>query len=238
MAQGLDLEDALDELYATEPGDFTARRNQLVKALRDEGRRDEADTVKALRKPTLPVWIVNQLARRRRRDVDLLLDAGHRARDAQRSVVAGKSADLEAALDQERLALRTLIAAAREIDPDASASVLERVSRTLRAGAVTDAGRELLARGRLSEELESTGFEGFAGVKPAKAKRAVAQPTRRDNAAARRRMKAAEEHEKRVRHRLEEAEAKLERAQQDVDVLRAELEDAERAVSEARRKLS
>lgn len=234
----VDLENALDELYATEPGGFTARRNELVKALRDEGRRQDAEAVKALRKPTLPVWMVNQLARRKRRDVDLLLDAGHRARDAQRSVVAGKSADLEAALDQERRALRTLIAAAREIDPDASASVMERVSRTLRAAAVTDEGRELLARGRIGEELESSGFEGFAGVKPAKAKRAVAPPSRRDNVAARRRMKAAEEHERRVRHRLAEAETKLERAQQDVDALRAELEDAERAVSDARRKLS
>ncbi len=111
------------------------------------------------RKPTVPAWIVNQLARRNRREVDLLLDAGHRARQEQRKVVAGKRANLDAALEQERDALRALLAAAREIAPDASAGTLERVSRTLRAAAVTEEGRELLARGRLERELDPPGFE-------------------------------------------------------------------------------
>ena len=159
MAQGLELDEALDELYGLELGDFVAHRSALAKELRASGRAEAAALMSAQRKPTVPAWIVNQLARRNRREVDLLLDAGHRAREEQRKAVAGKQANLDAALEQERDALRTLLAAAREIAPDASAGTLERVSRTLRAAAVTEEGRELIARGRLERELDPPGFE-------------------------------------------------------------------------------
>ena len=48
-----------------------------------DGRREDAEEVRRLAKPTLPAWVVNQLTRRDRRDVDLLLDAGHRLRTTQ-----------------------------------------------------------------------------------------------------------------------------------------------------------
>jgi hypothetical protein len=159
LAQGLDFDAALDELYGVELGDFVARRDALAKELRADGRAEAAALMTAQRKPTVPAWIVNQLARRNRREVDLLLDAGHRAREEQRKAVAGKRANLDAALEQEREALRALLAAAREVAPDANAGTLERVSRTLRAAAVTEEGRELIARGRLERELDPPGFE-------------------------------------------------------------------------------
>ena len=57
-----DVTDAADELYALAPGDFTSERDALAKRLRGDGRRDEAMAVKALRKPTTPVWALNQVA--------------------------------------------------------------------------------------------------------------------------------------------------------------------------------
>ena len=159
MAQGLELDDALDDLYGVELGDFVARRDAFVRELRASGRAEAAALMSAQRKPTVPAWIVNQLARRNRREVDLLLDAGHRAREEQRKAVAGRQANLDAALEQERDALRALQPSAREIAPDASPGTLERVSRTLRAAAVTEEGRELIARGRLERELDPPGFE-------------------------------------------------------------------------------
>jgi len=159
LAQGLELEESLDDLYGVELGDFVARRDALARELRAAGRAEAAALMSAQRKPTVPAWIVNQLARRNRREVDLLLDAGHRARDEQRKAVAGKRANLDAALEQERSELRALLAAAREIAPDASAGTIERVSRTLRAAAITEEGRELIARGRLERELDPPGFE-------------------------------------------------------------------------------
>jgi len=159
LAQGLELDDALDELYGVELGEFVARRGALAKELRAAGRTEAAALMSKQRKPTVPAWIVNQLARRNRREVDVLLDTGHRARQEQSKAVAGKRSNLDAALEQEREALRALLAAAREIAPDASAGTLERVSRTLRAAAVTEEGRELIARGRLERELDPPGFE-------------------------------------------------------------------------------
>ena len=40
----------------------------------------------------------------------------------------------------------------------------KRIADTLRAAAVDESGRELLQLGRLSEELEASGFGGFAGM--------------------------------------------------------------------------
>ena len=52
----------------------------------------------------------------------------------------------------------------------ATQAVLERVSATLRAAAVSDDGRQLLESGRLTTELEPAGFGGLAGA-PAAGKR-------------------------------------------------------------------
>src|SRR6058998_3424105 len=100
------LEDELDRLYALELGEFTAERDQLARELRSGGEREHADQVKSLRKPSLAAWTINQLARRERRDVDLLLDAGHRLREAQQRLLAGEDpGSLDEARRIEREAL-------------------------------------------------------------------------------------------------------------------------------------
>ena len=230
----MDLEHELDELYGADLAEFTARRDELAKALRTDGRREEADAVKKLRKPTLPAWTVNQLARRNRREVDLLLDAGHRAREAQRAVLGGAEREAyEQAVQNERRALGSLVTSARDLLGDrASAPTIERVSRTLRSAAVTDEGREQLALGRLSAEIEQTGFEAIGDVPVAPRAR-----KKRDTAAAKKRVEQAEKRLHAVRSRLEAAEKALARAQEDVEALRAEAEDAESAVADARRQL-
>ena len=112
----LDLDAAVDELYGADPDEFTARRNELAKELRAEGRRAAAEQVKDLRKPSLAAWAVNQLARRNRREIDLLLDAGHRAREGQRGLLGGADrSGLEQALQAERKALQALHSAARRV---------------------------------------------------------------------------------------------------------------------------
>jgi hypothetical protein len=50
-------------LYALPLTEFTPARNALVTRLRKSGRQDQAEVVKALKKPTLPVWAINQVAR-------------------------------------------------------------------------------------------------------------------------------------------------------------------------------
>jgi hypothetical protein len=257
----LDLEGAIDQLYSVDLSEFTSHRNSLAKELRGEGRRAAAEQVKELHKPTLAAWTVNQLARRNRREVDLLLDSGHRARDAQRGLLSGEErGGLEQALKTERRALQDLLGSARTIlrerGSEPQPALLEKVSQTLRAAAVTDEGREALARGRLTEELEPAGFEAFAGVTPVrKPKRKDAQRSpeprkRTELAEARDQLSAARARLRGLERQLKDAESaagdlrdKLERAERSVEELRAEagnarsdLDDAQRAVDRARRR--
>ena len=160
------LEEELDRLYTLEPDSFVAQRERLARGLRKAGQREEAEQVKRLRKPTLSAWTINQLARQERRDIDLLLDAGHRLREAQQGLLAGEDrTSLDEARRTQRDALASLRQAARRILGEAgrgNEAVLDRTMGTLQAAAVLSEGRELLARGRLTGDLEATGFELLA----------------------------------------------------------------------------
>jgi Bacterial capsule synthesis protein PGA_cap len=80
-----DLEQELDRLYSLPLDDFTDARNDLARRLRKAGQRPAAEAVAALRKPPVPAWAINQLARRHDEDVSTLLEAGA-------DLVAGHSA--------------------------------------------------------------------------------------------------------------------------------------------------
>src|SRR4051794_22945928 len=93
-----DLESDIDRLYALPLEQFVSERNTLARTLKQAGDTDAAADVAALRKPSLVAWAVNQLAHTRRRDVDLLLDAGKRLVDAQQtSISKGGRDDLDTA---------------------------------------------------------------------------------------------------------------------------------------------
>src|SRR6266536_1742685 len=89
----MSLDEAIDELYGADLDDFVAERARLAKGLREEGDGAGAQTMAKLRKPSVAAWILNQLARRNRREVDLLLDAGHRLREAQAGALSGAERD-------------------------------------------------------------------------------------------------------------------------------------------------
>jgi hypothetical protein len=167
-----DLEHELDELYGLPLEGWTQARNDLASRLRKAHQADQADAVRRLRKPSVVIWALNQLARRDARAVDELLEAGQRLRKAQEAALSGRggAADVSAASRSERDAVRELVARARAILEEAgnaaTQATLDRVSQTLRAAAVDEAGRQLLARGRLDEELRGIGFGALAAVQP------------------------------------------------------------------------
>ena len=165
----VDLDNDLARLYAVPREQFVRERNALARTLRTSGDREAAAEVAALRKPSLVAWTVNQLAHTERRDVDLLLDAGKRIIDAQQASIAkGGRAELDAAQTSLRGAVNGLTAAAGAIlGSEASKTTLTRIALTLRTAATDPAGRELLARGRLTEELAETGWEIVAAFPPA-----------------------------------------------------------------------
>ena len=204
-----ELEAELDTLFGLLPAEFTAARNDLVKRLKAAGQSEAADDVGALRKPTVPVWAVNQLAREEPKAVAALLSAGGKLRSAQEAALGGNAeGDLvRQATAAERDALRALIQRSRQLLADASmaagASVLERVSSTLRAAATDPAAGELVARGRLDEELDPAGFGALAGMR-------VSPPPRRPPAPKPKEPTAAERRQAERRRKLEERVAELE----------------------------
>jgi hypothetical protein len=193
-----ELGEELDRLYELPPGEFTAARDEAAKRLRAEGRRELADEVKRLRKPTLPVWLANRLAHERELDVKRLLKAGEALAASQ---AAGSAEDFAEARGEEQHALERLAAAARELAgrEGAGAPAVERAVQTLRAASLTDEGRDLLERGRLTEELEPPGFDALTGLPPARpAKRKQPEP-KADRAERRRALEAARERLKKLR---------------------------------------
>jgi hypothetical protein len=241
----MDLDSATDELYGAGLDEFVAERTRLVKELRDAGDKDAAQALSKLRKPVLPAWVLNQLARRSRRDVDLLLDAGHRLREAQAGVLGGdERSAFEQARTIERDALRSLVADAERLLAEerggASAAVLNQVEQSLSAAAISEEGREALALGRFVEPPGPEGFEVVsrlaadvpAGRKPRRKapgrteREAAAAALKEAKAALREAERAAREAERRAEH----ARAEADRAEADAERARVDVEHARRTV--------
>jgi len=223
------LDEALDHLYGVDPEEFVAERKRLARELKGAGDAASADAVAKTRKPTVAAWALNQLARKQRRDVDLLLDAGHRLRQAQEGVVGGDDrAAFEQAQKTERDALRRLPQQASELLGGASAPTLAQISSTLRTAAVSEEGRELLARGRFTAPLEAEGFDVFGSLPtPPKGSKKPAPASAAEK-------RKAEEELKQAKARLRELEQEAREAEREAARLKREWEKAERAAESAR----
>src|SRR4051794_15038363 len=236
------LDEATERLYGVDLDEFGAERARLAKELRGEGRREEAAQLAKLRKPTIAAWILNQLVRRHRREVDLLLHAGHRLRQSQAGVVrGGERASFEQARQTEAEAVRVLGRDAEALlrsTRGASDAVLDQVVRGLRAAAVSDEGREHLARGDfVRPPAEESGFDLLSGLVGELPERPPRAKQRQDDA---RRAKAALQEARRVlreaERELRDAEADVRRAEsaartaaERVEAARAEVERRKRA---------
>lgn len=210
--------EGVERLYGLSLDEFVRERDALARELRKTGRRDEADEVKALPKPSLPTWAVNQLARECPEEMRRLLAAAERLRSAQ---VAGQG-DFATAARAEQDAVRVLVRAAadvlREAGRPATDATLSRVGQTLHAAVADEDARADLERGTVRRELEPAGFGVFAGALPARpAKRA---PDR-----------ARPAPEPRERDRKREERKRLEA---DVKRARAEARELERVARQAR----
>ncbi|HUR86839.1 MAG TPA: hypothetical protein VMY78_16010 [Solirubrobacteraceae bacterium] len=207
-----------DDLYGLPLARFIPERGALAKALRAEGRRDEAADVAKLRKPSAAAWAVNQLVRTQGRAVSELFDAGDAVRAAQSGVLAGKgdAAALRDAGARERAAVSELAGIARgllsEQGQELSATTLERLADTLHAAALDDASREQVRDGRLERELQHIGLglgEGPAVARAAPAPAPAPAPAKTKRTAAER---AEEKRAAKERAAAEQAERKAARA--------------------------
>jgi len=160
----------VEALYKLPLSEFTAARNALAGRMKKGGRGEEADRIKALNKPSVPAWAVNQLYWQNRDRFDRLIDAGDRLRKAQASKLAGNAGDIRGALDALREALSELTRLAadrlRESGSSTTPDQMRRVTSTLEALAsigIVPGGPQ---PGRLSEEVDPPGFETLAALVP------------------------------------------------------------------------
>lgn len=234
------------DLYGLPLERFTQERNALAKELRKDGRRDEAERVSRLRKPSQAAWAVNQLVRTQGREVEALFKAGDALQRAQGDLLAGKGNPnaLRQAVDAERTAGERLLERARGLlsseGNDLTPARLEQVSDTLHAAALDQEARDRVKDGCLERELRHVGLGMTPGAVPARARARQPKPAAkaeppRDRAAereARRRLERASRALSTARERREKAAAALEEAEEALAAAEREVQDAEKAARE------
>ena len=167
-------DDNVDTLFRLPLAEFTGARNALAAQLKKNGRGAEAADVKALGKPTVSAWAVNQLYWNHRPEFDQLLVSGERFHKAQSARGGAKVADMRVAMDGRREALAKLSELAAQVLRDGghnpSPDTIHRITTTLEgvsAYASRDDGPRL---GRLTQDVDPPGFESFGSFVPVKQK--------------------------------------------------------------------
>ena len=239
----------IGELYAGTPDSFVASREELVRALRSEGRADLAAEVHALRRPTAVAWSINQVARDSTHRVTALIDATDALEADQRAATAGTEVDLRAATRRRRAVIDELTDAALEHAARLGgnpSTQRDAITATLDAASVDPDARILLQEARLTKEMaRATGF----GVTPsggpgpvadagtARPGARTASPPPPDELARRRAegvLAEAREEARTIQAELEEAEHAREDAETEVAAAAARVRELEAALPEAR----
>ena len=153
------LESSIDTLYQGPLGDFVAARTALARTLKG----DDAKRVKALQKPAVVAWAVNQVYWHARPVYDRLIKSGAALRAAQIAARGGRSADVRGAGETHRKAIADAVknaqrlAASYAVHPNADA-----ISQTFEALSLATSAVE--PAGRLTKPMSPAGFEALAGV--------------------------------------------------------------------------
>jgi hypothetical protein len=224
-----------DDLYALGLDRFVPERAALARALRADGRREEAAEVAALRKPSVAAWAVNQLVRTQGRAVAELFDAGDALRAAQAELLAGRGDGraLRAAGQGERAAVDALVDLARGLltpeGHDPSEATIEKVADTLHAAALDHDARRELRAGRLERELRHVGL-GIGDLPEAP----PARPAPKRKPPARAKPAGTADKDRAEAERLARERAEAERAERE----RAKARKAARAAESAARRLA
>ncbi|MFZ0063189.1 MAG: hypothetical protein WAL47_14255 [Pyrinomonadaceae bacterium] len=162
------LENEIDALFRLPLAEFTGARNALAARLKKRGA--DSSLIKALLKPSISAWAVNQLYWNQRDAFDQLIKSGERFHKAQTS---GKVADMHSAMEARRELLTTLSDLATSILQDAghnpAPDTIRRITTTLEAlsaYAQRADGRHSAGPGRLHADVDPPGFELFGSSIP------------------------------------------------------------------------
>jgi hypothetical protein len=155
VARGGDA--AIDRLYQLPLEEFTAARNALAK----ESGKGSAE-IKALAKPPVAAWAVNQLYWRRRPVYDALVDAAERLRRAHAAVLGGKAGDVRGAGKEHEARVTAALDAVLEILNEDGQSIGDAMRQPIVTTLRALPGSE--TPGRLTRTLQPGGFEALAGL--------------------------------------------------------------------------
>lgn len=159
----------VDDLFTLPVGEFVAARDDLVRRLKADGDAEQAATVKALRRPTLAAWAVNQVVRADEDAWEALVAAGRTVQKAQRRALSGlRDSGLRDASTVRRGLVEALTDHAARILADAGArpeSHLDDVAATLEAATADRDAAATIGTGRLSAPVHvTTDFSGTSAL--------------------------------------------------------------------------
>jgi hypothetical protein len=224
-----------EAVLAVSPGDFVEERKRIVRSLRDEGRRDDADAVAALRKPPPVVLAANRAARDRPQAARAAATAAERVATTQlgsdpegyRAAVA----ELDESLD---LLAQVALAQLSLGGKPPTDSVTRRLRDLLRNAVADEEARAALSRGVLRDEPDTAGFGALAGVAPASGRKPT---TKADEARRKRDEQRRREQERALRDELTRAEKALTEATREEREATRARERAEKALESVRSRL-
>jgi hypothetical protein len=163
-------EDQVDALFRLPLAEFIGARKTLAAQLKKSGRGDEAGLVKALVKPSVSAWAVNQLYWNHREAFDRLIASGEHFHKAQTSRLGGKLADMRTAIDARREVLSQLSDLATSLLQDAghsqSLDIIRRITTTLEGMSAYASRSDGPRPGRLTHDVDPPGFEALASFIP------------------------------------------------------------------------
>ena len=146
-----------DQLYGLAPAEFPPARDARAKELRSSDR-ELSDRVKALKKPSVAAWAVNQLVRHEADQVEQVLAVGAALRQAQESLDGD---ELRALTRQRRQLTSAVTSRARGVCADLGVRLTDAaadlVEATLTAAMVDPTAAEAVRSGLLVAPLSATG---------------------------------------------------------------------------------
>jgi hypothetical protein len=212
------LESRIDELYQLPLEEFTNARNALAKTLPGADKRRVASLVK----PSVPMWVINQLRWNDAAAYNALIDASDKLRAAHRAALSGRNADTQKAEAVHRTTVEKAFAKAVSIGEKRAGRLTDTVRDAIRRTLAALPGEE--PPGRLTREPPAAGFTLLTGVKPRK----IEEPKGRSDAEERRQQKLTEKQQREAERKALKEEEKRER----------EIRKAEQALREAERRLA
>jgi hypothetical protein len=167
-ARFVDLHAEVDRLYQAPLAEFTAARNALAARIKATQGADAAAHVKALVKPSIAAWVLNQLYWRHQPEFMALLMAGDQLRQAQQQRLGGAEVDVAPATRARQSAMEALLALAADVLKEGghqpSPDMRQRLHASLDALAAYGTGQLAPRAGRLTEDVPAPGFAALAGL--------------------------------------------------------------------------